>query len=242
MNHRLFANPQPPTSTDRNRSVPRRGAASTTSAAATRSIVVALAVLFAAAAVITVGAPSAHAKGAPPDCDSKHSTKFRWAQKTAQDERAASIPQAVQTTTIVDLSKQPAPNLTTSTKRQPLESHQVAINPALISFKLEKDGDIHLVVEDSAHHPMVVEFPDPACAPKTKFPKSIGQARNKLLQACGMPPADHHRVLPPVTARIQGIPFFDQPHKVRDHAPNFIELHPVTGFAITAAPPVTGSR
>ena len=98
---------------------PNRSVAPSTALLAAPRLVAALAVLAVAAAT-AVGVPSAHAKGTPPDCDSKHSTTFRWAQKTAQDRAAGKIPQAVQTTTIIDLSKQPAPTLTTTTGRRRL--------------------------------------------------------------------------------------------------------------------------
>ena len=39
-------------------------------------------------------------------------------------------------------------------------------------WKLEEDQDIHVVVANPAGKTMIVEFPNPACAPQTKFPNA----------------------------------------------------------------------
>jgi hypothetical protein len=94
--------------------------------------------------------------------------------------------------TIAGLSQLAPPKpLGPKTPRHGWEFNQVEINPALRSFKLEDDQDIHLVVHDAAvplaHH-MIVEFPNPRCPPVTKFPRSMKNARDAPIRACGQPP------------------------------------------------------
>jgi hypothetical protein len=104
MIHRPFNTPRRPASSDPNRPVPNRRA-STARAATARMILAAIAIFIAAGAP-SLGASPAQATGAPPDCHSKHSTKFRWPQKTLQDKRAASIhSNPVHVVTIAGLSQ-----------------------------------------------------------------------------------------------------------------------------------------
>jgi hypothetical protein len=81
-----------------------------------------------AAAATYVGASSARAAGAPPDCGHKHSPKFRWAQKTLQDKCASNIHSNPVQVVIAGLSQLAPPKpLGPKTPRHGWEFNQVEI-------------------------------------------------------------------------------------------------------------------
>jgi hypothetical protein len=102
-------------------------------------------------------------------------------------------------------------------------------------MKLERDGDIALVIVDpKTLGTMVVEFPPLACIRKASAQARLlmREARAALIAACGQPdPGSFTRVGGPAT--IAGVGFVEPGDGAPDAAANGIELHPVIGFRMT---------
>jgi hypothetical protein len=155
----------------------------------------------------------------------------RWSVKTLTDADARRVNLVPSTTTVAKLRRLAAPS-TLPDRRLPAEFRSYRIHARLVAYKLEDDGDVHLVVADPASGGrMIVEFPNSGCthgAPSTDRHK-IAVAKRALLAACG-PPSSRFTTLHG-TATISGVLFFDFKHGQRGVAPNAVELHPVVGFA-----------
>lgn len=103
------------------------------------------------------------------------------------------------------------------------------IQGELLGYKLESDGDIHLVVADPGNRSatLVAEIPDPKCmagAPAT-YVRDVAQARLAFVRTFGIPPVTHFALAyKPIT--IVGPAFFDFEHGQNGSAPNDLEIHP----------------
>ncbi len=92
--------------------------------------------------------------------------------------------------------------------------------------RLEDDGDIHLVLRNSAGKDMIAEIPRPGCVARSSlWKRAIRAVRSSF--------TNHYRVSTSWhfvnrRIRIRGLGFFDEVHNVTGQAPNGIELHPVT--------------
>jgi len=100
----------------------------------------------------------------------------------------------------------------------------------LTQYKVEADGDIHLVVKDAAGGTMIAEAPNPSCVGSTSpFKAKITTVRTAFQNA--LHPTTSwkyvHRAV-----RLDGIGFLDELHGQTGVAPNGIELHPLLGIAI----------
>lgn len=154
----------------------------------------------------------------------------RWPVKTLTDRDARFVRLRARATTIAALRMlAPHPR---ATQRLRAERQAYRVEAILISFKLEDDEDIHLVVADPGerHATLIVEFPHRDCTigAKRSHRYLMQRARAALVKACGEPPR-RYRALDG-RARISGVLFFDRIHGQRGVAPNGVELHPVTGF------------
>jgi hypothetical protein len=72
---------------------------------------------------------------------------------------------------------------------------------------------------------MIVESPDPQCAPRSRFAREIAQARQTIEGQFHGPIVGRQPVNIPVT--VTGVPFFDPLHGQEGVALNGIELHPI---------------
>ena len=83
-------------------------------------------------------------------------------------------------------------------------------------IKHEADSDYHVVIEDEAHHTMIVEFPHPGCSKGSLAYGAIVKARKQAATLkLGM------------RVRVTGMLFMDKIHGQTGVAPNGVELHPV---------------
>lgn len=113
-----------------------------------------------------------------------------------------------------------------------VETTTYRVGVRLVEMKLEKDGDVLLVVVDpKTHGTMVVEFPALACIGKAraKVRPLMRNARAALIAACGEPDRGSFTRVGG-SATITGVGFFERGDGAPDAAPNGIELHPVLGF------------
>lgn len=101
----------------------------------------------------------------------------------------------------------------------------------LVSFKLERDQDIHLEVMDPdpkySSAVMTIEFPDTDCrgAFASPFKPQMAKARQDVITSCGNPPTGGAKLKG--SATITGIGFFDREHRLGAET---IELHPALSF------------
>ena len=102
----------------------------------------------------------------------------------------------------------------------------------IVEFKLEGDSDIHLILFDQGSY-MVAEMPAATCIPrKARDRTGMVAVRKRFELSCGKPTQTWQPL--GAVVLISGVGFFDIPHSQNPHAPNFAELHPVTGLKIVS--------
>jgi hypothetical protein len=117
-------------------------------------------------------------------------------------------------------SSYPRNNRVTST-----ELHVYQVTAYLTQYKLESDGDIHLVLKDSAGRSMIAEIPYGACVPTlSRWKLSVASARANVARHLVLSTSWHyvHRLVD-----VRGVGFMDPLHGQTGVAPNGVELHPV---------------
>jgi hypothetical protein len=95
----------------------------------------------------------------------------------------------------------------------------------ITQYKVETDGDIHLVLKDSAGRKMIAEIPKPSCVGTTSRWRSAISSTRTLWTTHYTTTTSWHYIHRSVT--IRGLGFFDIPHGQTGAAANYIELHPV---------------
>lgn len=170
----------------------------------------------------------------------------RWAYKTGTDPEAAGIDVTTTTpTTVAMLVSLPAPSDpdALTSRAAPVELTFYQVSATLTAYKLEADGDYHLVLDDGAGQTMIAEIPDPDFLTGGAWDQQIAAARAAFNAHFGdsmaqlklyAPPVDGGllmvtKVSVPVTVR--GVGFFDRLHGQTGVAPNGVELHPVLAIA-----------
>ena len=169
----------------------------------------------------------------------------RWPVKTGTDVNAAFIyTGAALPVSIEYLRSLPALRpLPQSVRVAPTETTVYDVTATLVDFKLEDDGDYHLVISDSAGRTIIAEIPSVNCDSGSAFASMITVARASFDSRFSASQS-FQRVSVPV--QIRGLGFFDFLHGQRGVAPNGIELHPVLSVSfsplITPAPPLSARR
>lgn len=160
-----------------------------------------------------------------------------WSIKTLRDPGARAIQSQIRSTTIDALAHQPAPADPDdrSGRIAPIETTVWSVRAQLVGYRLEDDGDYHLVLRDArTGAEMIAEIPAPYCV--SSFGSRYAQLR-WAVDALGRHPAsnrfwwlDYHGATPP-TVLISGVGFFDRLHEQAGVAANGVELHPVLGLS-----------
>jgi hypothetical protein len=110
----------------------------------------------------------------------------------------------------------------------------------LFNARIEKDADIHLVIEDKYERKMILELPNTLCkgAKDSDHIEEMKQARTDFATLCGLSTWDTRttKASPkPLSgsAAVIGVGFFDLKHGTPQVgvAPNNIELHPLLQFS-----------
>jgi hypothetical protein len=173
----------------------------------------------------------------------------RWAVKTGTDSTVGSVNLTPQNTTIADLRARTAPSpIPASTRAAPTETTTFKLtNATLVSYKLEGDSDIHLVLSEGATACasggicMIAEIPDSSCV-GAGSPFAAGAAAARATFASSYTATSTFQSANvPVT--IIGVGMFDFLHGQTGVAPNGIELHPVLGicFGVDCTIPATAT-
>lgn len=156
----------------------------------------------------------------------------RWPVKTGSDPDVARIKPTPVPTTIAALTSIPAPRVLPPNHRiSPVETTTYTLHAVLTGFKLESDGDFHLVVSDGGKT-MIVELASPTCVTPDPLKTQITTAR-KQFNAWYQPGPQFQHVNVPVT--VTGVGFFDSLHGQTGVAPNGIELHPILNITFDRA-------
>lgn len=197
-------------------------------------IVAATATVVAGVGALGAGTGSART-GAPASAAEVKCSVYRGDVKTLGDPAAANISDALQPTSVKALRNLPNPHLTKNDSKRPrmapVEQTIYRMNVKLVSFKLEKDNDIHVIVAGPVSRKrMIVEFVLPECGKRRQA--QMANARFSLQSRCGVATRKFQRLQG--TALITGVGFYDDLHRQKGAAPNGIELHPVLSFQFTS--------
>jgi hypothetical protein len=119
-----------------------------------------------------------------------------------------------------------------SLPRQASEMVIYRVTAAVTGWKLETDLDWHVVIRGDSGQTMVVELPDPSCAPDPTTAAKFSAARVALVAASGAARGPRKGKLQafgePPSVTFVGLLFFDKIHGQDGVAPNGVELHPAT--------------
>jgi hypothetical protein len=150
----------------------------------------------------------------------------RWPVKVATDPDAAAVSAAPITATIATLRTFPPMRPLPQDRRvAPIETTTYSVIATLTEYKVDVDGDYHLVLSDDLGRTVVARLPSPACLSGSRFATQIAAAR-RAFEARFIPTAEFQRAMVPV--EVHGVGFFAFLHGQRGMAPNGVELHPVT--------------
>ncbi|MEA2465728.1 MAG: hypothetical protein QOJ98_3475 [Acidobacteriota bacterium] len=169
----------------------------------------------------------------------------RWPVKIATDPDAGAVVAAPITTTISTLhSFPPMRPLPQDRRVPPIETTTYSVTATLTEYKVDLDGDYHLILSDDLGRTVVARIPSPACLNGSRFATQIAGAR-RAFEARFVPTSEFQRAMVPIEVR--GVGFFAFLHGQRGMAPNGIELHPVTYLTfsplfIPAPPPPRSGR
>jgi hypothetical protein len=154
---------------------------------------------------------------------------WRWPVKTGSDADRRKVSKTVVDTTIRYLRARTAPSSFAGHQNRRFrgaERHTYQLTTRLTQFRLEDDGDIHLVLKNRSGKTMIAEIPRPGCVARSSlWKRAIRAARSSFTNRYRVTTSWHfvnRRI------RIRGLGFFDEIHNVTGQAPNGIELHPVT--------------
>jgi hypothetical protein len=152
--------------------------------------------------------------------------------KEGSDADRLKVSTTVSATSIYYLRGRPKPtSYPTNNRIYPYEDRTWQITSVyLTQYKLEADGDLHLVLADSSGRTLVAEMPYGSCVPtSSRWKTAIATARTTFTRSYSPTTSWKytHRLI-----NITGLGFFDVPHGQTGAAPSGIELHPVTGITL----------
>ncbi len=138
--------------------------------------------------------------------------------------------------TIAELVLRPRPRKTPESRRaaddRNTELTVWQVSGTVTGYKLEADGDYHVVLADEHGTTMIVELPDPGCAATGAWPEQILHARaafRQILANHKLPSPGNKLHSASLSVTVTGVGFFDKIHGQVGVAANGIELHPVLG-------------
>jgi hypothetical protein len=187
---------------------------------------------FLAAACIALLAPGC-GPGTPPEGDEEDGGigggPFRTAVKTGRDDNVGTVNAVPRAATIAALRAMPVPSSLqpdsaryTYAGSPEIQNHRLS-NVTLAGYKLESDGDYHLLLEDGAGNHMIAEIVDPRRIAGSWKPQTTEAQR--AFEARHPPSSTFQSTRETVT--VAGIGFFDLVHGQLGAATNGIEIHPV---------------
>jgi hypothetical protein len=154
--------------------------------------------------------------------------RFRWTVKTGTDRGAITV-KAKKATTVAALARLQRPEhvQAKSGRIPPIEETIYTVHAKLLLYRLESDGDYHVVLQDlTTDSTLISEIPDPTqVADDSPWKAQIEQARSAFESQ--FHPTSSRRDGGRVPITVEGVGFFDKRHDATGAAGNGIELHPV---------------
>lgn len=148
--------------------------------------------------------------------------------KTGADYDRNTVNTSARTTSIQSLTSAQDPKTYQQSNRSSgAERQTYKLRATLTQYKLEADGDIHLVLSDG-HRTLIAEIPDPTCvASNSRFTTGIKNARTAFTKVY---PVSTSWRYPKHVVTVTGVGLFDPPHGQTGAASDHLELHPVVSF------------
>jgi hypothetical protein len=186
------------------------------------------------AAVLAAAAMRIDARSATTVCNTAYK-----GLKTLSDPQRKQVNLQPKDTTLAAIAQLPRPQPTPTTRTTPFERQVWRVIAEITEYRLEADSDIHLVLfnlsgsQTGAGVYGIAEMPAASCLPKKARDRTaIIKARHRFVTHCGHPTSSWKPL--GAVVKISGVGFWDKPHSQKPHAPNFAELHPVTGITFIA--------
>jgi hypothetical protein len=155
-----------------------------------------------------------------------------WDLKTLSDPGRNLIYTRPRLTTVIAINARRMPRRTPMLRSRGYERHVWRLVAQITNYKLEQDGDIHMILFDKSDY-MIAEMPAAHCLPsRTRYRRAIINTRHLFESRCGRA-TKRWRDLGAVV-HLQGVGFWDFPHGQRGHARNYAELHPLTRIRFIA--------
>jgi hypothetical protein len=155
-----------------------------------------------------------------------------WSLKTLSDPQRRTVNLHPRNTSVAAINALPMPQPTPRTRNTAYERRTWRVKAQIVSFKLEDDSDIHLILYWAGRY-MIAELPLAACLPSTtRDRRAIAAARATFVRRCGFPSSERQPL--GAVALVSGVGFWDVPHGQTGAARNYAELHPVTGIRLIA--------
>ena len=157
----------------------------------------------------------------------------RWEVKVLRDPEAHEVDLGhVREASVSQLAGLPAPAYADRARRVEAEKRVYAVAGYVMGYKLEQDGDVHIVVADApdgSGPTFIAEIPSSDCLEGSRAQAPMEEARRAFLALFqDRPPAARYRPLRhPLPVLFTGVGFFDKLHAQKGVAPNGFELHPV---------------
>jgi hypothetical protein len=160
---------------------------------------------------------------------------YRWDIKTLVDGSGwPLLNKHAASQTIHDLAGLERPEVLGNQRSEP-EMSKVTVTAWVIMLGREEDGDYHLVLSNSSgSDQMIAEIPDPTCSKVKKFPglaEKYKRARQFVDQHIKVPSSQVKPLAHSYKVKITGFVFFDKVAHGNGHAPNGVEIHPVTAIS-----------
>jgi hypothetical protein len=164
-------------------------------------------------------APSPPPTNPTPDSTSPARTEGcgveRWKVKTLADRAAAEVNLRPRKTSVGALRRLADPHVGRDDPRTGrVERRTYSVRARLLSFAMEDDSDIHVVISDTRNRKraMIAELPSTGCTKgvRTSVRRKMKAARSALLRACGRPHNGFTRLRG--TATLTGVGFYDVKH------------------------------
>jgi hypothetical protein len=167
-----------------------------------------------------------HALPFDPELASVSCPVERGPVKEGSDADRYKVSTTVYSTTIYSLRGRAKPSSYPRNNRiAPVELHTWAVTAYLTQYKVEGDGDIHLVLKDSSNRSMIAEIPYGSCVPTiSRWKSAIASARAIFARSYAATTSWKYTKR---SVTLRGLGFFDVLHGQTGVAPNGIELHPV---------------
>ncbi|HXI23499.1 MAG TPA: hypothetical protein VNG71_06465 [Pyrinomonadaceae bacterium] len=164
----------------------------------------------------------------------------RWAVKTLSDSGGKKVNLKPEYWSIGDLVRLKNPirkgGRPPDTRLSPMEYRTFLVQGYVIGYKLESDGDFHVIIADKTDRTqtMIVEVPDPQCdgASSSGLADKYQSARGQLIRLVGSPRMGLARPNWDVLVNVIGVGFFDTLKGQAGAAPNGFELHPVISLDV----------